>query len=283
MQPVRFAPRAQIHASALLAHKDETMQLIHRIAAAVLSLSLATTAWSDEASSVDELLDRAVKSDEAGDHEQAIQLASHAIAKDPTAASAYYIRGRAHFRAARMPQSVADFDKYIELRPSVSARQWERGIACFYAGQLEAGAKQFEAYQQFDGHDVENSVWRFLCMVPQVGVERAQAVMLPIENDRRVPMMQVYEMYRGNLKPYQVLAAARAGDPEPEVLAGRLFYANLYIGLWHDANGSKELAQQHLKLAADEKLRSNPRINRYMWDVARIHKAHLHRQGEREK
>ena len=32
-------------------------------------------------------------------------------------------------------------------------------------------------------------------MVPETGVEKARAVMLPIENDRRIPMMKADEMY----------------------------------------------------------------------------------------
>jgi lipoprotein NlpI len=168
-----------------------------------------------------------------------------------------------------------DFDKYIALRPDAAPRQWERGIACYYAGRYDEGARQFESYQKFDGHDVENSVWRFLCLVPTVGVQRAQSTMLPIENDRRIPMMQVYELYCGRLQPADVLASAHAGDPAPEVLAARLFYAHLYLGLWYEVNGDAERARQYLQyleLSADEKLRQHRGINGYMWDVARIHR-----------
>lgn len=108
-------------------------------------------------------------------------------------------------------------------------------------------------------------------MVPTDGVEKARATILPIRNDRRVPMMEVYELYRGNLTPDEVVAACRRDDPDPETLAGRLFYAHLYLGLYHEVAGEKELAQKYILLAADKKLAENPRINRYMWDVARIH------------
>jgi lipoprotein NlpI len=222
--------------------------------------------------SIDDLIDRAAKLGEGGQHDEAARMATEVIAKDSSAAAAYYVRGRENFRLARAREAVKDFDKYVELRPNIAARQWERGIACFYAGLYEEGAKQFESYQKFDGHDVENSVWRYLCLVPQVGVERAQATMLPIENDRRVPMMQVYELYRGKIEPESVLTAARANDPAPDVLEGRLFYANLYLGLWHESRGDKAQAKQFIEAASQDKLKINKNINRFMWDVARIHK-----------
>ena len=43
------------------------------------------------------------------------------------------------------------------------------------------------------------------------------------------------------------------------------------LGLWFDANGKRSESKRYIDLAADEKLKTNPRINRYMWDVARIH------------
>lgn len=222
--------------------------------------------------SVDELLEKAARAGESGQHTEAVRLANEAIAKDASVARAYYLRGRENFCLARAREAVADFDKYIELQPDVAARQWERGIACFYAGMHEEGAKQFESYQKFDGHDVENSVWRYLCLVPQVGVQRAQATMLPIENDRRVPMMKIYDLYRGKIEPDAVLAAARAGAPAADVLEGRMFYANLYLGLWYDAQADKAQAKHFIEAAARDELKNNRHINRYMWEVARIHR-----------
>jgi lipoprotein NlpI len=205
------------------------------------------------------------------DSTAAVRLASQAIEADDKLAAAFYLRGREQFRLGLVAESVSDFDRYIELQPATASRQWERGIACYYAKQFEKGAKQFELYQSFHDNDVENSVWRYLCMVPTEGIEKARATILPIRNDRRVPMMQVYELYRGNLKPDEVLAACRRDDPDPEKLASRLFYAHLYLGLYHEVASEKELAQNYILLAADKKLADNPRINRYMWDVARIH------------
>jgi lipoprotein NlpI len=79
-------------------------------------------------------------------------------------------------------------------------------------------------------------------------------------------MMKVYAMFRGEAEPADVLAEARAGDPPPEELNTRLFYAHLYIGLFHEAQGDTAASLAHVAKAA----REHP-VSHYMWDVARVH------------
>jgi lipoprotein NlpI len=239
-----------------------------------LSVAGLDARWGCEVSG-DDLISRATAAGDRGDYEEAVRLAAAAVEGDPKSAAAYRIRGRERFRAGQIRESIQDFDQSAALRPDLAPRQWERGIACYYAGMYEEGVRQFESYQKFDSQDVENSVWRFLCLVPQVGVQRAQATMLPIENDRRVPMMQVYDLYRGRLQPADVLSAVRAGEPPGDVLAARHFYAHLYLGLWYEVNGDQAQAARYIELASDEKLRNHRGINAYMWDVARIHRRML--------
>jgi lipoprotein NlpI len=192
-----------------------------------------------------------------------------AIERDPKLSIARYFRGRENFRLGRVKESLADFDAYVKLEPQLESRQWERGIACFYAGEFERGAKQFELYQTYHDQDVENSTWRYLCLVPTVGVAKAQGTMLPIERDSRVPMMQIYDLYRGKMAPEDVLAAAKAGNPSEAALNNRLFYAHLYLGLWYEAGGKPAEAREHILEAEKHK------IGHYMWDVAHVHAERL--------
>jgi lipoprotein NlpI len=243
------------------------------LVAIVLHWSLAACASvaQDGASEqpVDKLLSAATAAAERREHGQAIKLLTEALVKDPKLAEALYLRGRANFCAGKIAESVADFDKYVGLKPDAESRQWERGIAQYYAGEFAKGAKQFELYQTYHDQDVENSVWRYLCVARADGVEKAQANMLPITSDRRVPMMQIYELYRGKLKPDDVLAAANAGNPTKESLNTRLFYSHLYLGLWHEAAGRTVEAKEHLLKAEEHK------IGHYMWDVAHVHAERL--------
>ena len=236
----------------------------------VLLLVLLAVATSNaQEPSYEELLQQATQSAQRGDHRQSIERLTAAIQASPQEPLPLYLRGREHFRAGQLAESVADFDRYVELLPSAENQQWERGISYYYAGEYAKGAKQFENYQKFHNQDVENSAWRYLCVARAEGVEKAQATMLPIEHDPRVPMMQIYELYRGKLKPEEVLKSAEAGNPDMNQLNQRLFYAHLYIGLWHEAAGRAEEAKKHILEAEKHK------IAHYMWDVAHVHAERL--------
>ena len=105
-------------------------------------------------------------------------------------------------------------------------------------------------------------------MVPLVGIEKARSSLLKVGNDKRIPMMQVYALYRGEAKPADVLAAAQSGKPSAEELNERLFYAHLYLGLYYEAKGDRKKSLEHIGTAVEQY-----KIGHYMWDIA-----HLHRQ-----
>ncbi|MEM9381752.1 MAG: hypothetical protein AAGB93_17490 [Planctomycetota bacterium] len=175
-------------------------------------------------------------------------------------------RGDEHLKAGRVREAVADFDAAIALEPRLEPYHWRRGIAQYYAGLYEEGARQFEVHRTVNGNDVENTAWHFLCVARLRGVEAAREAMLPVEPDSRVPMMVVYEMFAGRKTPEDVLAAARTGRGAQSESA--LFYGHLYVGLYHEALGDAERAQRHIRIAAEE--HTSPY---YMGDVARVHAA----------
>jgi lipoprotein NlpI len=78
-------------------------------------------------------------------------------------------------------------------------------------------------------------------------------------------MMEIYGLYQGQQKPADVLAAAESGSTLREVLNQRRFYAQLYLGLWHEAAGRAADAKEHIFAAEKHK------IGHYMWDVAHVH------------
>jgi lipoprotein NlpI len=246
------------------------------LALAILHGSSACAGEAEE-----DLLQKASLASVRGDIDQAIGVLTEVITKNPKQTLAYYLRGRENFRAGKIKESVSDLDKHVELAtaqdPKAETRQWERGISYYYAGEFEKGAKQFELYQTFHDQDVENSTWRYLCVARKDGVEKARQNLLPISDDRRVPMMQIYDLYRGKLKPADVLAAAEAGEPTKEALNRQLFYAHLYIGLWYEAAGEIELAKKHILESEKHK------IGHYMWDVAHVHADLLRASAKVEK
>src|SRR5205823_14837091 len=127
---------------------------------------------------------------------------------DKDNAEAYQHRGLVLFKMGKIAESIADFDEYIKVKPDKKISHWQRGISYYYAGRYDDGRKQFEGYQDFDSNDVENAVWRFMCMAKPDGIAAARKSILKIGDDRRVPMRQVYDLFKGALKPDDVLAAA---------------------------------------------------------------------------
>ncbi len=229
------------------------------------ALELAEKALRSEPKSADAHYLRGLAHEDLEKYREAVADFTKVLEFDPQAARAYNQRGSAHFKLGEFAKSVADFNKYLELQPEQKNGHWRRGISFYYTKQYDEGRKQFEGYEKVDTNDVENAVWRYLCMAPVVGVEKARAAMLKIGKDRRVPMTEVYELFCGRLKPADVLTAAKAGSPSAEQLNRRLFYANLYLGLYYESLGDGKRALEHLTTARDH------RIGHYMWDVARVH------------
>src|SRR5262245_60501230 len=139
--------------------------------------------------------------------DKAVEQARLALRADPKQAEALDVLGAAEFMRGRFKESAAAFDDFLKLRPRAAAGHWRRGISLYYAGRYDDGRKQFEGYEKVDTNDVENAVWHFLCVARKDGVAKARAGMLKIGKDKRVPMMQVYDLFKGKLKPADVLAA----------------------------------------------------------------------------
>jgi len=173
-------------------------------------------------------------------------------------------RGSAHFRLGNMKEAGADFDLFIKQVPDEYPGHWRRGIVLYYLGRFKEGKEQFESYQKVDGNDVENGVWHYLCFARAETPEKARAAMLPIQGDRRIPMMDVYLMFQGKLAPEKILEIAAKTPPEQAKLAP--FYAHLYLGLYYESIDDKKKALEHMAQAA----KIGP-IDHYMGDVARVH------------
>jgi lipoprotein NlpI len=177
-------------------------------------------------------------------------------------ASLYNARGSVAFKAGKMAESIADFDRAIELEPGSEPYHWQRGISHYYAGRLQDCINQFDVHRTVNPNDVENTAWHFLCVATLSGIDKAREDFLPVKGDPRTPMREVAELFRGTGTVEQVEAAAEADGSDPA-----RFYGHLYLGLYYETTGDKALATRHIRAAVDDYPASH-----YMWHVARIHK-----------
>jgi lipoprotein NlpI len=180
-------------------------------------------------------------------------------------ADAIFERAVADFLDGRIAESVTGFDAAAKLVPDAAPQFWQRGIALYYAGRYQDCRAQFEAHRRVNPNDVENAAWHFLCVARAETPERARSALLPVGPDRRVPMRQIYEMFRGTLTPEDVLSAA-GSQPEAE------FYAYLYVGLYFEAIGNRTRAREQITAAASDRYRL---AGGYMHGVARVHVSRL--------
>ena len=165
------------------------------------------------------------------------------------------------FERGRVVESAAGFDAVIKLAPDVAPRLWQRGIALYYAGRYRDCRAQFESHRTVNPDDVENAAWHFLCVARAESPEKAKAALLPVGPDPRVPMREIYDMFRGTRTPEEVL---KAGGTR----ASGQFYAALYVGLYYEALGNKSKALEHIRAAAAERFAAD---GGYMYTVAKVH------------
>jgi lipoprotein NlpI len=165
------------------------------------------------------------------------------------------------FEAGRISESTAGFDQLVKAAPQAMPQLWQRGIALYYAGRYRDCRLQFESHRTVNPDDVENAAWHFLCVARLESADRAGAALLPVGPDPRVPMREIYQMFRGALTPEQVLEAGGT-RPSPQ------FYARLYVGLYLEALGDAGRSLQHMTIAAEDRYAN---AGGYMHMVARVH------------
>lgn len=237
------------------------------------AIELADKILKSDATEARALFLRGSAYEQLKDNARALEDYAACLKANPRLSVVWQKRGELYFRLGNFKESVADFDKFIELVPEQAPHHWQRGISLYYAGRFDDGRKQFESHKAVNPYDVENAAWHFLCAARASTPEKARAVLIPVERDARVPMMQIHALFAGKLTPDDVLAAARIGGEAQQ--QNQLFYAHLYLGLYFEAMGDTKLAREHiLKSASDFK------AEHYMGDVARVHAAVLRKQGD---
>jgi lipoprotein NlpI len=201
-----------------------------------------------------------------------------AIELNPNSADFFELRGTARFMLGQFKEAIGDFDREIKLSPEREPWHWKRGLAYYYAGEFEKGRRQFERYHERADNDVENGVWRLLCMekMKEFGLAGARKEMLKVRPDSRVGMMEAYAMFAGEKSPQDVLAAFEAGKPTDDELNQRRFYGNLYVGLYYDLIRRPDDARKHLRTAVKY------HITHFMHDIARLHLDILEKEAKSE-
>ena len=228
------------------------------------ALALADQLVKDSPQNPDGFLVRAKIYEEINQPEKAVSDYTQALKLNARATQIYHKRGTQFFKLGRVTEALADFDSFIRTNPQQAPYHWQRGIACYEAGQFELGKRQFQLHQKVNANDVENAAWHFLCNARARDFNRARAELLQVKFDPRVPMMELYSLYGGIGSVEDVFKAATK-DNAKDGSKMQQFYANFYVGLFYEAKGEQKVAKGYVEKAV------NLGIDNFMGDVARVH------------
>jgi tetratricopeptide (TPR) repeat protein len=190
-----------------------------------------------------------------------IQRLTTAIASAPLNAQLHIKRGMALFQLGNVSDAIAAFDQAERLNPGLTPYLWQRGIAYYYAERYADGVRQFETDLTVNGHDVEETVWRYLCQAQAEGADAARQALLPVRGDSRPIMSWVYRLFAGTCQPEDLLARYGNGGRHER------FYGALYLGLYFEAGRSPQQARERITLAADMQVTED-----FMGWVAIVHR-----------
>ncbi len=204
--------------------------------------------------------------EDSGDHEGALESYQRLFEVTPGDPRRFLLRGQALFKVGRIEESIADFDSLVEADPEALPHLWQRGIALYYANRFADCRDQFDLHRTVNPSDVENAAWHYLCVARLEGARAASEQLLPVGDDPRVPLPEIYALYRGELQPQDVLAAAQAHEDSEEEERDALFYAHLYIGLLAEVQGNLPVSRNQIR-SADEL-----GFPYYMGAVASVHR-----------
>lgn len=193
--------------------------------------------------------------------ENQIRRWDETIRNQPNNHNAYIQRGMFYFKLAKISESIQDFDTAEKLNSKITPYLWQRGLSYYYAERFAEGAEQFEIDLTVNAQDVEETVWRYLCIARYLGVSEARNSLLSVKNDPRRIMGSVYDLFAGNCTTDDVLNIGKSEGNKGN------FYSHLYLGLYYEAGNNFELAQEYIVKAAD-----TYKIDDYMWYLAQVHK-----------
>lgn len=238
--------------------------MIHRFLTASFCWVLVCSTSSSETHELSTLLGELQHAAITGNRDAALRCSAEIEKHHPESLKGAMLSGETLYRLGEVKLSVEAFDRVIRIDPTRKPYLWQRGLALYDSAEFALGCEQFEAHREVNPHDVENAAWHFLCVAGLEGIEQAKKKLLPAPGDTRPPMEEVYALYAGRGSIEQVYAAAEKHPKATSLGKYARFYAELYVGLWHQVNQrpqeAKEALQRSLKCGAEG----------YMVDSARV-------------
>lgn len=168
----------------------------------------------------------------------------------------HHLRAEVLFRLGRFKEAIADYDVAAALgSPHDEYSCWERGLAQYYAGDFAAGAAQFARYHEVGATDIENGLWRLMCIAEEKGLKAARESMFAYPSRRRPPFPALLDLYLDTGDADAVFEATQAEGLSPSEQTNRRFYAHYYVGKYYELMGQRDKARTEMAKALKQPLR----------------------------
>lgn len=221
---------------------------------AVLACAFSTSAQEAEATP---------KSDQHLQLERALESLNAVISDRPS--RSHHDRAEVLFRLGRFEEAIKDYDTSIQFKwPHDDNSCWERGLAQYYVGDFQAGAEQFVRYHRVGALDIENGLWRLLCIAEDEGIEKARTMILHYPRKMRKPFPSLLAVYMNEGKAEAVFEEANRDVTSEEERTANLFNAHYYLAKYYDITDQHTLARTHIQKALEY------RIPHFMYACAQI-------------
>ena len=177
----------------------------------------------------------------------------------------HHDRAELHFRLGNFKESIEDYDTAVKFGwPHDDNSCWERGLAQYYGGDFKGGKEQFTRYHRVGALDIENGIWRLLCVAEDEGIKTAQETVIGYPHRVRPPFPELLALYLGKGKPEEVIQEAKNGVTSEQELTVNLFNAHYYLGKYFEILDEKQLALTHFEKALTH------RIPHFMYACAEV-------------
>jgi lipoprotein NlpI len=167
----------------------------------------------------------------------------------------HHARAEIHFRLESYQEAITDYDTAVTYNwPHDDNSCWERGLAQYYVGDYISGAEQFLRYHRVGALDIENGLWRFLCIAEEEGIEKARESILEYPRQVRKPFPALLALYMGKGSAEAVLSEAALGVDSDGDRNTNLFNAHYYLAKFYEITDQNDLVSEHIRKALDHKI-----------------------------
>lgn len=227
----------------------EPLPVSYRTELAIARLSeILHRAELSEEQSAQLYYDRGVMYDSVGLRSLARYDFMRALRLKPDMADAYNFVGIHHTVGGDYNSAYEAFDSALELAPEHEFAYLNRGIALYYAGKTELALADFERFLSLKPNDAYRVIWFYLAQ-SELSPEQARQQLLQHQQklDKAEWSTNLVRFLAGNMSEKALVNSVLDNLTSEQLLAERLCEVYFYLAKWHQSQGRPQQALSYYK------------------------------------